>query len=124
MELKLPRRRLLALLVAAGAVLAMLLALTTSLSIASAKGATRHHHAIHHVGRAHAGQTTSDNGTDAPGDNVQSGAQSGPNDPTGADNEPTSSSGEGATTESDGPGGPAAGGDHQCPPACSPGEQG
>jgi hypothetical protein len=40
------------------------------------------------------------------------------------DTETTGSESESSAPETDGPGGPDAGGDHQCPPACSPGEQG
>jgi hypothetical protein len=118
MELKLIPRRMLVLFVAAGLALAVALAMT--LSGPSANAAVTHHkQAAHHARHAH--RTAPSRTIDAAGTNAQAGAQSGPNDTTGADNEPQASEGENTSgVDPDGPGGP----DHQCPPTCAPGEQG
>jgi hypothetical protein len=99
MELNLNLRRLLLVLAAAGAVLAI--GLSTAASFAGAKPATKHHRTVAH--RTHHNRNATRNAV---------------NQTT-----PASEGGESTAPETDGPGGPDAGGDHQCPPACSPGEQ-
>jgi hypothetical protein len=72
----------------------------------SAHAAVRHHAGTAHRHLRHATVSGSTDPASA-GDVGDSGTQ-----------------GEQPSAESDGPGGTDAGGDHQCPPACSPGEQG
>jgi hypothetical protein len=115
-ELKLSARRALALLVAAGAVLALVLAMT----LGSASAAV-HRHNVHHA-RHHVAQRTTDPAGPADGDNVRSGDQTTPDNPSGE----TASEGESNIESEQGqPGEPAnghqdAGGnvDHQCDGNC------
>jgi hypothetical protein len=78
------------------AAIATVLALVLSTALAGAQAATTHHrHAAHHAHHAAAAGT-----------------------------EATTPEGENSGVDPDGPGGPDVGGDHQCPPTCSSGEQG
>jgi hypothetical protein len=106
-ELKLSPRRLLGILAATGVAVAVVLAMTLSSSTASAAVNHKNHkHAVHHAAQA-----------DPPG-------ASEANEPAGAADEPKETAGENVKADPDGPAGPDVGGDHQCPPACSPGESG